>query len=195
MVVQALAGARNLFAHIDVGTWQYFLGERSTTATELLLPLSKAYGFNILGLVLTALALVLIVARARAGTKPVWLPLFLPLSVGAAALGTSLLKRVIERPRPPVEWHMVDEHTFSMPSGHATAGFAVALAFSLYFRHWWTVIMWLIAPVVAMSRLYLGVHWLTDVLIGSMVGLCVVALAWFGVVARVAGDRTPVKDN
>lgn len=68
----------------------------------------------------------------------------------------------------------------SFPSGHTANNFAAAMVLALFYRRWgWTY--FLIAGLVGYSRIYLGVHWPSDVLtsafMGSGVALLIVASA------------------
>ena len=113
-------------------------------------------------------------------------------TIGAMA-GASLLfrtlKLILERARPPVADHVVPVSSESLPSGHATMstvviGTLVALAWSGR-RVTERVVMLAAAALwvgaVGATRVYLGVHWLSDVLAGWAVGaawLALCVLAW-----------------
>lgn len=99
------------------------------------------------------------------------------LALGLASLITSLLKILIARPRPIVE-ALVAFDTFSFPSGHATAVFS-ALPFLIKefpkFRWFWLAF----SLLVIYSRIYLGAHYLSDVIAGSIIGYAVgIFLLW-----------------
>jgi membrane-associated phospholipid phosphatase len=90
------------------------------------------------------------------------------LGVGGSMLLTQIIKHVATRPRPDLWPSIRPEHTFSFPSGHAmdTAALAAALFFVLpHHRR-----VWALAPLFALgvgwARMYLGVHFPSDVLAG-----------------------------
>jgi len=101
-----------------------------------------------------------------------------------AGLITQGLKMVFDRPRP---WEVFPalvgeiplKGSDSFPSGHATFAFALAKALSLRWPRWKAV--WLtLALGVALSRVALGLHWPTDVVVGAGIGWLVVKqIAWF----------------
>lgn len=103
-------------------------------------------------------------------------------TVGAIALFEGL-KRLIGRARPPGLGYVFEGNTYSFPSAHSTASAAVCCALAYVF---WregiinrTVALWvgIGTPVlVGMSRVYLDMHWATDVLGGWTAGLLVAAL-------------------
>ena len=103
------------------------------------------------------------------------------------------LKRAFERPRPPVVDPAVHPlvpvpHSYSMPSGHAMSAFAAAVAVGLVHRRL-RVPLLVLAGLVAISRVWLGVHYLSDVLVGAAFGSALSLTLWF--VARgIIGART-----
>jgi undecaprenyl-diphosphatase len=79
-----------------------------------------------------------------------------------------------------------------MPSGHASTAFAAALAVGLaHPRLRWPLLA--LAALVALSRVWLGVHYLTDVIAGAALGAAVAAGLWLVVRYRwkdIIGPRT-----
>ena len=87
-----------------------------------------------------------------------------------------LLKNIVARPRPfaAIEalFPLIAKPTdFSFPSGHTTASFAVALVMLRMLPKKIGIPAVVLAALVAFSRLYLGVHYPTDVLVGFVVAL------------------------
>jgi membrane-associated phospholipid phosphatase len=117
------------------------------------------------------------------------------LAVGAmagASLVFRLLKIIFDRQRPPVVDRLVPETNESLPSGHATMsivviGTIVVLAWAgrgVAGRVALVVAAALWVGAVGATRVYLGVHWVSDVLAGWLVGaswlaLCVAVWAWW----------------
>jgi membrane-associated phospholipid phosphatase len=98
------------------------------------------------------------------------------VAIVAAALAAELIKRVARRARPDHLPLLVrHQRTGSFPSGHAATAAAAACALFIAAPH--LAAVWIaMAALMAASRVYVGVHWPTDVLAGAGLGLLVGAL-------------------
>ena len=92
-----------------------------------------------------------------------------------------LVKFSIKRPRPEGDWGSIyrstDPHSF--PSGHAARAAALAVMTIGVGPAWLAIILVIWAPLVGLARVILGVHYLSDVVVGLLIGILtgVVALA------------------
>jgi undecaprenyl-diphosphatase len=117
------------------------------------------------------------------------LGVFLISSVFGAAFVTEFLKLVFNRDRPDIINRLASEFTFSFPSGHATASFALfpILAILFYdnveipcaYKRFIVFILCVFPFLVGYSRLYLGVHYFTDIMAGAMVGLTFASIFYY----------------
>ena len=126
--------------------------------------------------VLLAGLVVVGVRRAWAGLPSVAVSVLVTLAV------TAPLKDVFDRPRPPADLALTTLHESAMPSSHAILTSAVVTA--VVMAPWWTSARWrrLVAwagvagcVVTAAAMVYLGGHWVTDVLVGWLLGSGVAA--------------------
>ena len=99
------------------------------------------------------------------------------IAIGGSMAMTEILKVIIQRPRPGVTYPndvfpYKAETSPSFPSGHTTIAFATAANISIRFRKWYVVApAYLWAASVGYSRMYLGMHYPSDVLAGATVGI------------------------
>ena len=94
--------------------------------------------------------------------------------IGTLTLNT-ILKNVVKRERPFNTYNTIEKATsasgYSMASGHTAYAFSTATALSLYHPKWYVIIpSYLWAGSVAYSRMHLGVHYPSDVLVGAIIG-------------------------
>jgi undecaprenyl-diphosphatase len=113
--------------------------------------------------------------------------LFVLLASAGGWILNSALKSVFGRPRPDIVPHLRDVMTLSFPSGHAMTSAAVYLTLgALLMRAASRPVTKLYCMAAAMiatlligaSRVYLGVHYPTDVLAGWMIGMAWALLCW-----------------
>lgn len=95
--------------------------------------------------------------------------------VGGAALINIALKLSFQRVRPHLWVPVVYESSSSFPSGHAMISSALAFSVMYIFWHtrwrWWAIMLGLTYTlIIGLTRLYLGVHFPTDVIAGWAVG-------------------------
>ena len=163
---------------LDLQVTQYLLQHRSPALSRVMLFVSDSHETLRMLAAAVLLALWFFYRGDRAAA----------LSLAVVPLGELLnlgLKRIFDRPRPVVPEPLVHLSTYSFPSGHAVAstlfyGAVCALVLQRVRSRAWrvaTVVAGVVMVLlVAGSRVYLGAHYLGDVLAGIAVGVACVAL-------------------
>ena len=197
VVVFLLVGTdpnRGFVQHVD----NWFLDLMVSARVTPLVWVAKALAFAgsvWLNWPIRILVMVMLAARRR------WLQLsaFL-LAVATSEPLIGILKELYERPRPVGGLYATD--SFSFPSGHAIAGAVTAVGIVIALlppgpKRWrWEVQAAVFAGLMALSRTYLGVHWLSDVVGGTLLGVTL-AVGWPALLQELrerraaAGARAP----
>lgn len=156
---------------MDAGILQHVIALRRPWLDDVMVVASALGGGGFLWIVLGSMAGIF-----PKHTKAMW-RLWLAVAVSFLIVD-DIAKPLTARPRPfdVMEIRLIDArpNTASFPSGHAAMAAAGALAATRIFpRGGW--ILWPLATLIAVSRLYLGVHWPSDVVAGVAIGL---AVAW-----------------
>jgi len=135
---------------------------------DIIMPFTTRLGN--LGFIWIVMAMVLIMDKPY---RAVGNSVLLTLIVGAA-LGEGIVKHIVRRVRPCKfkDYNLLISMpiTYSFPSGHALSSFAVAEVLSMSFSQYKFIFMG-IAFLIAFSRLYLDVHYPTDVIAGIILGI------------------------
>ena len=166
---------------LDRPTLRWFVAHRDALATTTLTLVTDISSELVLPILVAILAAVWL-WRARDWWRPA-------LLLSAMAFATALsyvVKHVVARPRPPAgSMFPPVETTFSFPSGHTlgAATFVLVAGYLLWstrrtFSAW---VLWVaggtaVIVAVAVSRLYLGYHWLTDVIASTALAAIVLGI-------------------
>jgi undecaprenyl-diphosphatase len=130
--------------------------------------------------------------------------LVLTATVGGLALSTAL-KHVYHRPRPQLVAHLSAVYTTSFPSGHSMLSAVVYLTLGTLLarfvperrvKFYFVSVAMVLTFLVGVSRVFMGVHYPTDVLAGWAAGLCWALLCWIAATwlqqrGKVERDITP----
>jgi len=151
--------------------------------------------------VVTGLVALIAVGFLILARRPAYAAL-VALCVIGTGLGMYVLKSIYERPRPTVVTHVDPPGGLSFPSGHSMISVALYLTLAVLvaraldqrrLRVFAVAVGVLLAVVIGFTRLYLGVHYPTDVLAGWTAGLGWALVC--GLIARRLGNRGTVEDG
>lgn len=98
-------------------------------------------------------------------------------------IGEFTVKNIVCRVRPcnvntAIDMLVKRPHSYSFPSGHTGASFAAAMSICLNKKWYWGLAAILFAALIGFSRLYLYVHYPSDVLAGMALGMLVAVIVW-----------------
>ncbi|MGW4337937.1 phosphatase PAP2 family protein [Rhodococcus koreensis] len=191
--------AGGLLTGVDPAILGWFTAHRSDWVTGPAIAVTDAGGPA--GTIIVAVVIGVVLSRRARSPIPA---LILIGTVGAAALASTLTKSVVGRDRPPIVSQVLLETDHSFPSGHATGAMALFMMAAVMFGHalpsarraLLLVLAAAVTVVVSVTRLYLGEHWLTDVVGGILLGGLAAVIggalytSWMDR-ARVRGARSP----
>lgn len=167
-----------------INRWFYF--RTTPSLTKFMVIITDLASFN--AMIILYLFLVLILAWKR-----IWYGLvFLSLSISGGMLLNHIMKVAFHRPRPLLHQFFVSSLDYSFPSGHvmnATLLYGIMAIFTVQvIKEWkWQVFVVLFAILfillIALSRIYLGYHYLSDTLAAIASGLAWLSLCFIATTA------------
>lgn len=159
---------RNLFYFCNQGLSNWFF--------DAIFPFLTDLNKMPVALVLVGILWVLLLTKSSRHGRIAAL-LLLPAIVVGDQLNSAFLKYIIERPRPCLE--LANVHLlvgcgsgYSFPSSHAVNNFSAAIVLA-YFLPRWSWAFFSFAALIAFSRVYVGVHYPSDVVAGAVIGLAI----------------------
>jgi membrane-associated phospholipid phosphatase len=181
----------------DVPVRDWLLGIRSDVVTGIMIFLAVIFG----PIALPIIVLVVVLAWGFAA-KHAWRPILLASAMLSGVIISQIILQIVRRSRPPVEQMLFGiDHTFSFPSGHVLGAcdFLLVGAFLIFSRrrNRRAAVLGFVGAgigivLAAVSRLYLGYHWLSDALASLSLSLIILG----GVIAldtwrtaRIPGER------
>jgi undecaprenyl-diphosphatase len=169
---------------IDTAVMSWILSIRNPALDSIMLGITYLVDY----LVIMLIAFLLLFLRQRR------LVLTMTITLAIELFVTFGIKELVQRPRPTVLPLDVSDFSFySFPSGHTSRAFVLAGIFSAA----WKKQRWLfygLAGLVGFSRIYLGVHYFTDVVAGAVLGIMIFwAIAKYQVVERIVGKHHVLK--
>jgi len=140
------------------------------TISIALLKLRNSFGIALSKIITNAFVLLAIAILMILLQKTKLKKFFSAIAISATLIISEALKFIIKRPRPPTA--ITTKVTYSMPSSHAAVAFSlVPLAFKINKKCGTAMLITAIA--IAFSRLYQGMHYLSDVVVGALIGMAI----------------------
>ncbi len=181
--------------NIDVAIFHFINGGLSTWVGDQAWPVITDYDkIAVVRILLAAVWLLLVVKGGKRGRTAALL--LIVVLVAADQFSSFVLKPLIQRDRPchVVQGEPVVENIHllvgcgsgkSFPSSHAVNNFAVATLFALFYRRWrFAFYAW--AALIALSRVFVGVHYPSDIAGGALIGgvLAFLIVKGWGMITR-----------
>jgi undecaprenyl-diphosphatase len=164
--------------------WAEDLLELRGPIGDVLAYFMNALGGGVMGVVVVPIVMAAVLLIVR---RP-WAALYFLVASALSAGVVQLLKNLFGRARP--EDMIVTSDFGSFPSGHVANAATIAVVLGVIVPHVW---MWVLGAaytaVMAVSRTYLGAHWLSDTIGGLLVGVGVALVLWAVFAAQLERER------
>ena len=163
----------NNISDFDTSIYNLIMSLRSDFMTFIMKAITRFGDAEILILILITIICLIFLRNKKIGGG---------IAINLASVGfiNYVLKKIIQRPRPPLEFRMVEESSFSFPSGHAMASMAF-YGLIIYFinkdmkneklKKIISISLSILIFLIGISRIYLGVHYASDVIAGFAISI------------------------
>lgn len=145
--------------------------------SDVTLPIAKLitnFG-GVIGLIIIAIIIssILVIKKKKLMGILIW------VNLASSAFLNQILKRIVQRPRP-TEYRLIEENGYSFPSGHSMVsaafyGFFIYLIFknvkNKYIKWGSILFLSILIVLIGTSRIYLGVHYTSDVMAGFVISI------------------------
>ena len=146
---------------------RYLMSDTMTSIAKCITNLANMYW-----LIGTSIILLIFLKNKKTGIR-------IAINLGLSALVNFTIKQIIQRPRP-VGHRIIDESGYSLPSGHSMVsmafyGFLIYLIYknvkNKYLKTTLIILLTILIISIGVSRIYLGVHYVSDVFAGFLVAI------------------------
>jgi undecaprenyl-diphosphatase len=160
-------------AYFDNSVWYFFYFIRNPALTKIMITFSFIGGEITVGIVIILTILFFIKNHKREA-------FLLSFLFSVSIVSDTILKTIIQRPRPNIA-PLITENNYSFPSGHAMDSFVFYISIAYFFYQIYrkkklTILILILTSIlvfiIGASRVYLGVHYATDILAGYIAGFC-----------------------
>jgi len=168
ILINVLSGG---FASFDRNIYNSIISLKSNFTTAFFKGITKFADEE--PLIFICIILLIVIKNRKIGAS-------IAVNLVTSAFVNHIIKEIVQRPRPPIEYRMVEESSFSFPSGHAMTS-ATFYGLIIYFvlknvknkkiKDVICTTLGLLIFLIGVSRIYLGVHYASDVLAGFAFGI------------------------
>lgn len=165
--------------YFDNYIYEIVKNNRSDTLTSIMKIITNLGGTVSLFFIVILLVTIMLILKKRKYAIGITLNLLI------SSITYVILKNIFQRPRPPIEERLIEETGYSFPSGHSTNNMAF-YAFAIYLiynnvknkkiRNILCIVLGIMPLLIGFSRIYLRVHYPSDVIAGLLLGIVLVII-------------------
>ncbi|MDU5105835.1 MULTISPECIES: phosphatase PAP2 family protein [unclassified Clostridium] len=157
-----------IISNLDINILNFIRDNLSNAVMDKIMVVITSLGDK--GLIWIVMALILLAVKKY---RKIGIILLISLLM-TSLLGEGIVKNIVQRPRafityPDISIIINPPTSFSFPSGHTASSFAAAVVLGHYFKKW-SFLFYFLATLIAFSRLYLFVHYPSDIIVGIALG-------------------------